>query len=113
MSVTFDEDILPEDQPPIMTSSVNRLVGFVDLLIRPTRRYTTIAVVTAPAGTGKTIASQICHDALLSRFQTVLPVCIRIKIVGRSTVVTLLKDILTALGEKPKKRRATIQDLSQ
>ncbi len=112
MLSTFDEDLLPEDQPPIMTSSVKRFIGFVDLLTEPTLRYSTIGLVTAPAGTGKTIASQICHETLLRRFHTVLPVCIRVKVVGRSTSRTLLTDVLTSLGEKPKRANATIQQLS-
>jgi Cdc6-like AAA superfamily ATPase len=109
---TFDEDRLPADQPPIMTSSVKRLNGFVDILTEPSLRYSTIGVVTASAGTGKTIASQICHEMLLRRFHTVLPVCIRVKVVGRSTSRTLLTDILTQCGEKPKRARPTIQQLS-
>ncbi len=113
MTPAFDEDRLPEDQPPIMTSSVKRLIGFVDVLTEPTLRYATIGVVTAPAGTGKTIASQICHETLLRRFHTVLPVCIRVKVMGRSTSRTLLTDILIALGEKPKRQNERIQQLSK
>jgi hypothetical protein len=65
------------------------------------------------AGLGKVIASQICHETLLSRFQTVFPVCIRLKVVGRSTSRTLLTDILTALGEKPRRHNERIQQLSE
>ena len=61
----------------------------------------------------KDITSQICHETLLGRFQTVLPVCIRLKVVGRSTSRTLLTDILTALGEKPRRRNERIQQLSE
>ncbi len=113
MISAFDEDRLPEDQPPIMTSNVNRLISFVDILTDPLVRYSTIAVVTASAGMGKTIAAQICHDELLSRFHTVLPFCIRVKVVGRSTSLNLPLDILTELGERPKRVNKTIQLLSK
>src|SRR5947207_11044 len=98
MTSAFDEDCLPEDQPPIMTSNVKRLIHFVDMLVERPQRYATIGAVTAPAGTGKTIASQICHELFLCRFPTVLPVCIRLKVAGRSTSLNLPLDILTALG---------------
>jgi hypothetical protein len=100
MHKLYDEDRLPEDQPPILTSNVKDLLTFVYLLTDSDRLYSTIGVVTAWAGEGKTIAALVCQKEIENRFQSILPVTIRVKVMPRSTSKTLAKDIMEELGEQ-------------
>ena len=100
MHKLYDEDRLPEDQPPILTSNVKDLLTFTYLLTDSDRLYSTIGVVTAWAGEGKTIAALVCQKEIESRFQSILPMTIRVKVMPRSTSKTLAKDVMEELGEQ-------------
>src|SRR5258708_13112519 len=102
MDSTFAEDNLPEGQPPIKTSNVKRLNAFMTLLTEEENRYSTIGVVTAPAGAGKTIAAQGGQGILEGRFHTVLPAGIKVKVMPRSTPRAFASNILYTLGDKAK-----------
>lgn len=102
MNNLYDEDQLPEGQPPILTSNLKDLLTFTHLLTDPERLYPTIGIVTAWAGEGKTIAAQECQKAIEARFQSVLPTTIKVKVMPRSTSRGLMTKVLEELGERPK-----------
>lgn len=98
----YDEDRLPEGQPPIQTSNVKDLLTFTYLLTDSDRLYSTIGVVTAWAGEGKTIAALVCQREIESCFQSILPTTIRVKVMPRSTSKILAKNVVEELGEQAK-----------
>src|SRR6266700_1065635 len=102
MHKLYDEDRLPECQPIIQTSNVKDLLTFTYLLTDPERLYSTIGVVTAWSGEGKTIASLFCQRAIERHFQSVLPTTIRVKVEPRSTAKDLATNVLGELGERSK-----------
>jgi DNA transposition AAA+ family ATPase len=104
MNTTFHEDQLPEGQSPILTSNIERLKAFTQLLTDPESPYSTMGIVTAPSGSGKTIAAQVCQEALERRFHSALPVSLKIKVMPRSTPRALATNIVTGLGEQTKGR---------
>ena len=99
----YDEDALPDDQPIIKTSNLTRLMKFVGLLTDSENRYATMAVITASAGEGKSIATRYCQEMFEQKYQSALPVSIRVKIMPRSTPRSLADDISLVLGERPKR----------
>jgi DNA transposition AAA+ family ATPase len=101
---TFAEDHLPEGQKIIQTKNVKRCRSFLHLLIDPERSTPTMGVITAPAGTGKTIATQYYLDSLVPHSHTALPIAIKLKVMPRSTPRALAKTVLDGLQEKPKGR---------
>ncbi len=100
----YDEDQLPEDQQPIKTSNVERVITAMTLLTHHEKRYATIAIVTAPSGCGKSIATLVGQQTIERRYQRVLPATIRVKLEPRSTTLAFTDTILDALGEKSKGR---------
>ena len=108
----YAEDALPDDQPVIKTSNLTRTMKFVGLLTDPENRYHTIAVITASAGEGKSLATRYCQEMLELKYQTALPVSIRVKIMPRSTPRSLSDDISAILGERPK-RETNVYRISQ
>ena len=100
----YDEDLLPEDQQPIKTSNVERVITAMTILTHPEKRYATMGIVTAPSGCGKSIATLFGQKTIESRYQRVLPATIRVKLEPRSTTVAFTDTILDALGEKSKGR---------
>ena len=102
MHELYDEDRLPKDQPIIQTSNVEDLLTFTYLLTDPERLYSTIGVVTAWSGEGKTIAALYCQRAIERRFQSVLPTTIRVKVPPRSTAKEVATKVLDEMGERSK-----------
>jgi DNA transposition AAA+ family ATPase len=101
---TFAEDHLPEGQKIIQTNNVKRCRSFLHLLTDPERSTPTMGVITAPAGTGKTIATQYYLDSLVPHSHTALPIAIKLKVMPRSTPRALAQTVLDGLQEKPKGR---------
>lgn len=99
MSRTYYEDRLPKGQPLIETSNVKHLLTCTYLLTDPDDPYSTIAVVTAPAGAGKTIAAGFCQQAAERRFSSALPATLVVKVMPRSTSGVLATTVLENLGE--------------
>jgi DNA transposition AAA+ family ATPase len=100
MSTTYYEDRLPKGQSPIETSNVKRLLTCTYYLTDPGNPYSTIAVVTAPAGAGKTIAAGFCQQAVERRFSSALPATLKVKVMPRSTSGVLATHVLENLGER-------------
>jgi DNA transposition AAA+ family ATPase len=100
MSTSYYEDRLPKGQSPIETSNVKRLLTCTYYLTDPNNPYSTIAVVTAPAGAGKTIAAGFCQQAVEHRFSSALPATLKVKVMPRSTSGVLATDVLKNLGER-------------
>jgi DNA transposition AAA+ family ATPase len=98
----YHEDRLPEGQLPIHTSNVKKLLTCTMYLTDLDNPYPTIGVVTAPAGTGKTIAANVCQEAIERQFQSVLPSTLKIKVAPRSTSRILSTDLLEHMGERPR-----------
>jgi DNA transposition AAA+ family ATPase len=107
MHQLYDEDRLPECQPIIQTSNAEDLLTFTYLLTDPERLYSTIGVVTAWSGEGKTIAAVYCQREIERRFQSVLPTTIRVKVAPRSTAKDLATNVLGELGERSKGDNST------
>jgi DNA transposition AAA+ family ATPase len=99
MSRTYYEDRLPKGQPLIETSNLKRLLTCTYLLTDQDDPYSTIAVVAAPAGAGKTIAAGVCQQAAERRFSSALPSTLVVKVRPRSTSGVLATDVLENLGE--------------
>jgi AAA domain len=99
VNTSYHEDRLPKGQSPIETSNVKRLLTCTYYLTDQDNPYPTIAVVTAPAGAGKTIAAVVCQQAIDRRFQSVLPATLRVKVMPRSTSGILATHVLENLGE--------------
>jgi len=99
---TFAEDHLPEGQQTIQTKNVKRCKAFLRLITDPERGSPTMGVITAPAGTGKTVATQNYLDGLVPHAHTALPIAIKLKVMPRSTPRALAKTVLDGLLEKPK-----------
>ena len=100
MSASYYEDRLPKGQSPIETSNVKRLLTCTYYLTDPNNPYSTIVVVTAPAGAGKTIAAGFCQQAVERRFSSALPATLKVKVMPRSTSGVLAMDVLKNLGER-------------
>jgi|GEM_PF-1937626 len=100
MSTSYYEDRLPKGQSPIETSNVKRLLTCTYYLTDPNNPYSTIVVVTAPAGAGKTIAAGFCQQAVERRFSSALPATLKVKVMPRSTSGVLAMDVLKNLGER-------------
>ena len=98
----YHEDRLLEGQLPIQTSNVKKLLTCTMYLTDPDNPYPTIGVVTAPAGTGKSIAANVCQEAIERQFQSVLPSTLKMKVAPRSTSRILSTDLLENMGERPK-----------
>jgi DNA transposition AAA+ family ATPase len=96
------EDRLPKGQSPIQTSNVKRLLTCTMYLTDPDYSYPTIAVVTAPAGAGKTIAVGVCQEAIERLFHSVLPTTLKVKVMPRSTSKILATHLLENMGERVK-----------
>lgn len=99
MSRTYYEDRLPKGQPLIETSNLKRLLTCTYLLTDQDDPYSTIAVVAAPAGAGKTIAAGVCQQTAERRFSSALPATLVVKVRPRSTSGVLATDVLENLGE--------------
>jgi len=100
MSASYYEGRLPKGQSPIETSNVKRLLTCTYYLTDPNNPYSTIVVVTAPAGAGKTIAAGFCQQAVERRFSSALPATLKVKVMPRSTSGVLATDVLKNLGER-------------
>jgi hypothetical protein len=99
MSTSYYEDRLPKGQSLIETSNVKRLLTCTYYLTDPDNPYSTIAVVTAPAGAGKSIAAGFCQQTVERRFSSALPTTLKVKVMPRSTSGVLAKNVLESLGE--------------
>jgi len=99
MSTSYYEDRLPKGQSPIETSNVKRLLICTYYLTDLDNPYSTIAVVTAPAGAGKSIAAGFCQQAVERRFSSALPATLKVKVMPRSTSGVLATNVLENLGE--------------
>src|SRR5260370_22463167 len=96
------EDRLPEGQSAIQTSNVKRLLTCTMYLTDPDNSYPTIAVVTAPAGAGKTIAVGVCQEAIEHLFHSVLSTTLKVKVMPRSTSKILATHLLENMGARVK-----------
>ncbi len=99
MTPTYYEDRLPKGQSLIETNNVKRLLTCTYYLTDPDNPYSTIAVVAAPAGAGKTIAAGVCQQAVERRFSSALPASLKVKVMPRSTSGVLATNVLENLGE--------------
>lgn len=98
----FAEDRLPRSQPPIITSNVRELLGFVELVRDPARTYPAIGTVTGDSGAGKTIAVQYYFSKLQLRPNTRLPAVVKVKVKPRSTPKAFSVDLTLAVHDRPK-----------
>jgi DNA transposition AAA+ family ATPase len=107
------ENRLPPGQVPIMTTSVERFLAFMQFLMqsRAETGYATMAVVTGEAGVGKTIALQSYMQSLTPRAYSGFPACINLKVRPRSTAKALGKTLLTTL--KGEFARHNIYDMEE
>src|SRR5688572_1700669 len=83
----FDEDDLPEGQPIIRTSNVEKFEKFINLLmkLKERRRKPTMGAITGAAGVGKTITVAHFVRNYPPRPHTGLPGCIKVRVRARST----------------------------
>lgn len=99
------EDHLPDGQR-IETKAVIRLRKFSMAVMNSVAQngYSRMAVITGPAGIGKTIAIQAFVDEFQARSYNGLPPVIKVKVKPDSTPKALALDIGMRLGEKAKGR---------
>jgi replication-associated recombination protein RarA len=102
----FAEDRLPPGQKPIETSNVRRFITFMELITDSQKRYSTMGVVTGPAGIGKTVSIQAYLDNLEPRAHTGLPGSIKVTVKPRSTPKALAVDTVDSLRDKPRGRNS-------
>ena len=105
-NIGFDDDDLPPGQLPIVTKSVEQFNFFVGFIIHSKEKtgYSTMAIVTGKAGSGKTVAIQTFLKGLVPRTHTGLPTCVAIKVKPGSTPRAMLEDLLLCFGERPRTR---------
>lgn len=105
--LTAAEDLLPAGQAPIETSDTRRMLSFCELALSslPVTGYGVMGVVTAGPGCGKTVASRLCADTLVSQSQTALPSALMIKVAHQSSTIALAQKVRDQLGEKGGGRR--------
>ena len=100
----FAEDVLPDEQSPIVTRNLTRFRSFMRLITDGSRGYPTMGIVTGGAGLGKTIAVDTYLTNLSPRDHTGLPAAVAIKVKPRSTSKALANDIVSALHDIPRGR---------
>lgn len=101
------EDELPPGQAPIITSNIRRVLAFLQFVLtsRPVTGYGLMAIITADAGWGKTIAARVCADMLVAQAQQALPAALMVKVAHESSTIALGQEIAVQLGEKTRGRR--------
>lgn len=95
---------LPSWQKPIETSSLRRFRNFIKLLAESKDDYPAMGVGYGPAGIGKTVSILASVAELPRRSHTLLPEYALIEIKTKPRPKGLSKQILAALGEKPRGR---------
>ncbi len=102
------EDELPPGQAPILTSNIRRMLAFLQFVLTslPVTGYGLMAVITAEAGWGKTIAARACADLLIAQAQQALPAALTVKVAHKTSTIKLTHDVERCLGEHSRGRRA-------
>ncbi len=95
------EDDLPPDQEPIQTSNVKRFKAFLALITDARKMYSTMGVVTGPAGIGKTVAIAAYLAGLKPLAHTGFPPSIKVTVKPRSTPKALAVEVATRLRDQP------------
>ncbi len=96
-----DEEGLPPGQAPIQTSNVKRFKAFLALITDAHKMYSTMGVVTGPAGIGKTVAIEAYLAGLKPLAHTGLPASLKVTVKPRSTPKALAVEVATHLRDKP------------
>lgn len=109
-----EEDILPPWQPYILTTGLEYFHTFITLVLesKASTGYSTMAAVVGRAGIGKSIAIRKYLQDLPQQPHTGLSQCIEIRIKSRSTTLSFAEDLLTRLGERLPRSRASSNKLA-
>ncbi len=115
LNTYFDEDELPPEQPPIQTKGVKLVRTVVDFLLEAKGKtgYSMMGVITGPSGSGKSIAIHTVLKEVIARSPAGLPICLKIKAKPGSSPRQLVKDLVSGLGERPRRLNTNRFELAE